>query len=75
MEDIRKLFEEIIAEFMDSGLDAGLDEEPGYSRYGYKNRDTGNSRNGHGSKTPRQLRGGRRICPPWPRRRALIRRS
>lgn len=53
MEDIRKLFEETIAEFMDSGLDAELDEEPGYSRYGYKNKDTGNSRNGHGSKTPR----------------------
>ena len=51
MEDIRSLFKETIAEFIENGLDAELDEELGYSRYDYKNKDTDNSRNGHSSKT------------------------
>ena len=51
MTDIQKLFKETIAEFMENGLDAELDEELGYSRYDYKNKDTDNSRNGHSSKT------------------------
>ena len=51
MDDIQELFKETIAEFMENGLDAELDEELGYSRYDYKNKDTDNSRNGHSSKT------------------------
>ena len=51
MADIQELFKETIAEFMESGLDAELDEELGYSRYDYKNKDTDNSRNGHSNKT------------------------
>ena len=51
MEDIQNLFKETIAEFMENGLDAELDEELGYSRYDYRNKDTDNSRNGHSSKT------------------------
>lgn len=51
MEDIQELFKETIAEFIENGLDAELDEELGYSRYDYKNKDTDNSRNGHSSKT------------------------
>lgn len=50
MADIQELFKETIAEFMENGLDAELDEELGYSRYDYKNKDTDNSRNGHSSK-------------------------
>lgn len=53
MDDIPNLFKETIAEFMEDGLDAELDEELGYSRYDYKNRDTDNNRNGHSSKTLR----------------------
>lgn len=53
MEDIRNLFKETIAEFMENGLDAELDDELGYSKYDYKNKDTDNSRNGHSSKTLR----------------------
>ena len=33
MEDIQRLFKETIAEFMENGLDAELDEELGYSKY------------------------------------------
>lgn len=51
MADIQELFKETIAEFMENGLDAELEEELGYSRYDYKNKDTDNSRNGHSSKT------------------------
>ena len=46
MADIQNLFKETIAEFMENGLDAELDEELGYSKYDYKNKDTDNSRNG-----------------------------
>ena len=53
MEDIQNLFKETIAEFMENGLDAELDDELGYSKYDYKNKDTENSRNGHSSKTLR----------------------
>ncbi len=50
MEEIQNLFRETIAEFMENGVDAELDEELGYSRYDYRNRETDNSRNGHSSK-------------------------
>ena len=36
MEDIKNLFKETIAEFMEASLEAELDEELGYSRYDYK---------------------------------------
>ena len=53
MEDIQNLFKETIAEFMENGLDAELDDELGYSKYDYKNKYTDNSRNGHSKKTLR----------------------
>ena len=53
MDDIQDLFKETIAEFMESGLEAELDDEFGYGRYDYRNKNTDNSRNGHSSKTLR----------------------
>ena len=55
MDDIQNLFKETIAEFMENGLGTELDDELGYSKCGYKNKnkDTDNSRNGHSSKTLR----------------------
>ena len=50
MDDIQNLFKETIAEFMENGLEAELDEDLGYSKYDYKNKATDNSRNGHSSK-------------------------
>jgi len=47
MDDIQNLFEETIAEFMENGLESELDEELGYSKYDYKNKETDNSQNGH----------------------------
>ena len=39
MADIQNLFKETIAEFMEDGLNAELDDELGYSKYDYKNKD------------------------------------
>ncbi len=50
MEDIQNLFKETIAEFLENGLEAELDDELGYSKYDYKNKDTDNSRNGRSDK-------------------------
>ena len=53
MDDIQDLFKGTIAEFMENGLEAELDEDLGYSKYDYKNKATDNSRNGHSSKNLR----------------------
>ena len=50
MKDIQSLFQETIAEFMENGLEAELEENLGYSKYDYKNKDTENSRNGYSKK-------------------------
>lgn len=50
MEDIQTLFKETITEFIENGLEAELDDELGYSKYDYRNKNTDNSRNGHSSK-------------------------
>ena len=53
MEDVQNLFKETIATFMEAGLESELDDELGYDRYDYKNKQTDNSRNGHSQKTLR----------------------
>jgi len=68
MEDIQNLFKETIAEFMENGLDAELDDELGYSKYDYKNKDTENSRNGHSSKTLRTSFGDVEVAVPRDRK-------
>ena len=68
MEDIQALFKETIAEFMENGLEAELDDELGYSKYDYKNKGTDNSRNGHSSKTLRTSMGEVEISVPRDRK-------
>ena len=68
MEDIQNLFKETIAEFMENGLDAELDDELGYSRYDYRNKNTDNSRNGHSSKTLRTSFGDVEVSVPRDRK-------
>lgn len=68
MEDIQGLFKETIAEFMENGLDSELDDELGYSKYDYKNKDTSNSRNGHSSKTLRTSFGNVDVAVPRDRK-------
>ena len=53
IDDSQNLFKETVTEFTENGLDAELDDELGYSKYDYKNKGTGNTRNGHSGKTLR----------------------
>ena len=53
---------------MESGLEAELDDELGYGRYDYRNKDTDNSRNGHSSKTLRTSYGDVEVAVPRDRK-------
>ena len=68
MEDIHDLFKEMIGTFLENGLEGELDEELGYSKYDYKNKDTDNSRNGHSSKTLRTSFGDVEVSVPRDRK-------
>ena len=68
MDDIQNLFKETIAEFMEDGLETELDDELGYIRYEYCNKNTENSRNGHSSKTLRTSFGDVEVAVPRDRK-------
>ena len=42
---------DMMSVLLEGALDEELDEELGYSKYDYRNKETDNSRNGHSSKT------------------------
>ena len=46
MDDIQDLFKIFVQTALEGGLEAELDEELGYSKYDYRNKETDNSRNG-----------------------------
>ena len=47
MEDVHNFVKMLTAETIQIALDAELESELGYSKYDYKNKATGNSRNGY----------------------------
>jgi len=49
--DIQALFKEMVGEVLQNGLEGELDDELGYTKYDYRNKETENSRNGYSSKT------------------------
>lgn len=51
MEDVHAFVKMLTADTIQAALDAELEGELGYSKYDYKNKSTGNSRNGYSSKT------------------------
>ena len=51
MDGIQDLFKEVIGTFLEEGLDAELEDELGYTKYDYRNKETENSRNGHSKKS------------------------
>ena len=53
---------------MEDGLETELDDELGYSRYDYRNKNTENSRNGHSSKTLRTSFGDVEVAVPRDRK-------
>ena len=50
-EDLNDMMKEIISEMVGGTLEGELDDELGYDRYDYENKNTTNSRNGYGKKT------------------------
>jgi len=49
--DIQELVKEMYRQVIEAGLAGELDDELGYTRYDYRNKETENSRNGHSKKT------------------------
>lgn len=49
--DVNTIMRDMMSIILEGALDEELDEELGYSRYDYRNKDTDNSRNGHSHKT------------------------
>jgi len=62
--EIGELFKEFVSVFLENGLEAELDDELGYSKYDYKNRETDNYRNGHSPKTLKTSFGNMEIDVP-----------
>ncbi len=49
--DVNAVMRDMMTVLLEGVLDEELDEELGYSKYDYRNKDTDNSRNGHSTKT------------------------
>lgn len=49
--DVNSIMRDMMSILLEGALDEELDQELGYSKYDYRNKDTDNSRNGH-SKRP-----------------------
>ena len=49
--DVNTIMRDMMSIILEGALDEELDEELGYSRYDYRNKDTDNSRNGHSQKS------------------------
>lgn len=49
--DVNAIMRDMMSVILEGALDEELNEELGYSRYDYRNKDTNNSRNGHSGKT------------------------
>ena len=49
--DIQELMKEMMRQVLQGGLEAELDDELGYTRYDYRNKETENSHNGFSKKT------------------------
>ena len=71
MEDIRELYRQTIAQFMENSLESELSEELGYDRYDQANKETDNSRNGFSSKTLKTSFGDAEIAIPRDRKGAF----
>ena len=48
--DVNALMREMMSVILEGSLDGEMDEELGYSKYDFRNKETDNSRNGYNSK-------------------------
>ena len=49
--DVNSIMRDMMSIILEGALDQELDEELGYSKYDYRNKETDNSRNGYSQKT------------------------
>jgi len=68
VEEVQDLFKDMVAMTLEGGLEAELDEELGYSKYDYRNKQTDNSRNGHSGKTVKSSLGEIELSVPRDRK-------
>ena len=71
IDGVQALVKELTAGLIQEAMDAELDEELGYSKYDYKNKQTDNSRNGSYKKTVSSSQGD--VYMPVQRARCLFR--
>lgn len=50
-DDLKDVFKLMVGEMLENGLEGELDDELGYTKYDYRNKEGGNSRNGYSKKT------------------------
>ena len=50
-DDLKDVFKLMVGEMLENGLDGELDDELGYTKYDYRNKEGENSRNGYSKKT------------------------
>jgi len=65
---VQELFKEMVGSILECSLEGELEEELGYSRYDYRNKETDNSRNGYSEKTLASSLGGIEIQIPRDRK-------
>ena len=65
---VQELFKEMVGTVLENGLEGELDEELGYSKYDYRNKETDNSRNGYSEKTLKTSLGNLELSVPRDRK-------
>ena len=68
VEGVQELFKEMVGTVLESGLEGELEDELGYSKYDYRNKETDNSRNGYSEKTLKTSLGDLEISVPRDRK-------
>ena len=66
--DVNSIMRDMMSVLLEGVLDEELNEELGYSKYDYRNKETDNSRNGHSKKTMRTSYGDMDIAIPRDRK-------
>lgn len=62
--DVNSIMRDMMSVILEGALDEELEQELGYSKYDYRNKDTGNSRNGHSRKSMHTSYGDMQIDVP-----------
>jgi len=65
---VQNLFKEMVSTVLENGLEAEMEDELGYSKYDYRNKETDNSRNGYSEKTIKTSLGDMDISIPRDRK-------